>query len=81
MILAVVGFGMPSAYAIVDLNGNGMSDVWEQFFGAEGVSPSTDSDGDGQTNLAESAAGYEPVRCQLRAEKHQVECHQRQRVR
>ena len=60
MILAVVGFGMPSAYAIVDLNGNGMSDVWEQFFGAQGVSPSTDSDGDGQTNLAESAAGTNP---------------------
>ena len=60
MILAVVGFGMPSAYAIVDLNGNGMSDVWEQFFGAQGISPSTDSDGDGQTNLAESAAGTNP---------------------
>ena len=60
MAVAILGFGMPAAYAIVDLNGNGMSDVWEQFFGAQGIDPAADSDGDGQTNLAESTAGTNP---------------------
>lgn len=51
---------LPSAHAIVDLNGNGASDVWEQFFNAQGIALTADSDGDGQTNLAESAGGTNP---------------------
>ena len=60
VIMAVLVAGLHSAHAIVDLNGNGMSDVWEQFFQAGGASPSADSDFDGQTNLAESLAGTNP---------------------
>ncbi|MEP6603270.1 MAG: DUF1800 family protein [Spartobacteria bacterium] len=50
-----------SAHAIVDLNGNGESDVWEQYYQAQALAPSADSDGDGQTNLSESIAGTNPL--------------------
>src|SRR5256885_12536963 len=56
----VAAFSVPSVHAIVDLNGNGMSDVWEQFYQAQGLAPNADADGDGQTNLAESIAGTNP---------------------
>jgi Pectate lyase superfamily protein len=49
-----------SALAIVDSNTNGMSDVWEAVYGAMGVSPSDDPDGDGQNNYQESVAGTDP---------------------
>ncbi|MEP6955248.1 MAG: DUF1800 family protein [Chthoniobacterales bacterium] len=52
--------GAHPALAIVDLNGNGMSDIWEQLYLAGGLSPGVDSDFDGQTNLAESLAGTNP---------------------
>ncbi len=43
----------------VDLNGNGMSDVWEVAYGWTG-NLTADDDGDGQNNLEESAAGTDP---------------------
>ncbi len=58
--LALLLMGPASARATVDLNGNGMSDVWEQFFDAVGIAPNIDSDGDGRTNLAESIAATNP---------------------
>jgi hypothetical protein len=47
--------------AMIDQNTNGMSDVWEQIYGASGLSPSADTDGDGFTNLKEALAGTSPV--------------------
>ncbi|MEY2465861.1 MAG: hypothetical protein QOD03_382, partial [Verrucomicrobiota bacterium] len=44
----------------VDLNGNGMSDVWENLFDAIAINPNLDSDGDGVANSLESIAGTNP---------------------
>src|SRR5580693_8239836 len=49
-----------SVSAVVDLNTNGMSDVWELKYNASALNPSADTDGDGQNNLAESIAGTNP---------------------
>ena len=45
---------------MIDLNTNGMSDVWEQLYGASNLSPSGDTDGDGFSNLQEALAGTDP---------------------
>lgn len=45
---------------MIDLNGNGMSDIWEWAYNAYGISPNTDPDGDGFSNLQESIAGTNP---------------------
>jgi hypothetical protein len=45
---------------MVDLNGNGMSDVWEWVYSAYGINPNSDSDGDGFSNLQEVIAGTNP---------------------
>ncbi len=43
-----------------DINGNGMSDLWESRYGVTGLSPDGDADGDGFTNLAEAGLGTDP---------------------
>ncbi len=48
------------AQSMVDLNGNGMSDVWEWTYNATGLDPSADADGDGFSNLQEALAGTNP---------------------
>jgi len=48
-----------TASAIVDLNANGMSDVWEMLYGT-GLNPAVDLDGTGMTNLEKSIAGLNP---------------------
>src|SRR5579863_3421636 len=45
---------------MVDLNGNGMSDIWELLYGASGLNPSADTDDDGMSNLQEAIAGTNP---------------------
>src|ERR1700759_2010947 len=51
----------PSAPAqMIDLNSNGMSDVWEWVYNATNVPPNLDSDGDGVSNFNESQAGTSP---------------------
>ena len=45
---------------MVDLNGNGMSDIWEWTYGSGNLSPTADPDGDHFTNLQEATAGTDP---------------------
>lgn len=47
-------------YGNVDVDADGMSDVWEKRYGAEGLDPLLDQDADGQSNLDESLAGTDP---------------------
>lgn len=44
----------------VDLNGNGLSDVWELVYGAGAVNPDADDSGTGMTNRQKSLAGLNP---------------------
>jgi hypothetical protein len=46
--------------AMLDVNSNGISDVWEQLHGAVGIDPNLDSDGDGFPNALEALAGTDP---------------------
>jgi hypothetical protein len=45
---------------MIDLNSNGMSDVWEILYGATGLDPNGDADGDGVPNRLEALAGTNP---------------------
>jgi len=44
----------------VDVNGNGMSDIWEWIYGAVGLDPAGDPDGDGFPNSLEAIAATNP---------------------
>ena len=61
--LAALGCGVSAAVAapsMVDLDGDGMSDVWQLAFDAFGLDGAGDEDGDGFTNAEESALGTAP---------------------
>ena len=63
LFLITVAFlfaGKTGTAQIIDLNGNGMSDVWEWVYNAGGLSHAGDADGDGFSNLQESVAGTDP---------------------
>ncbi len=54
-----LALGAPALLAIVDLDNDGISDVWRTAFPSAGAA-TADPDGDGATNLAESRAGTNP---------------------
>ncbi|MGH7968478.1 MAG: hypothetical protein ACREIC_07080, partial [Limisphaerales bacterium] len=54
--LVMVAAGRAEAQ-MVDLNHNGMSDIWELIYGASALDPNGDADGDGASNRQESIAG------------------------
>ena len=45
---------------MVDLDGDGLSDIWQIAFDAQGVEPDADDDGDGWSNLEECQQGTDP---------------------
>jgi hypothetical protein len=51
-----------TARAELDLNRNGLGDVWEAKFAPAVFAPDEDSDGDGRTNAEEARAGTDPLR-------------------
>ena len=59
-LLALLGSVGPARAQMIDLNANGMSDVWEQLYNATGLDPNADTDGDGVPNRVESLAGTDP---------------------
>ncbi|MGK0184790.1 MAG: hypothetical protein ACI9R3_000564 [Verrucomicrobiales bacterium] len=50
-----------SLRAEVDLDGNGLGDVWERRYQVSGLLPDDDDDGDGRSNLEENRAGTDPL--------------------
>jgi hypothetical protein len=44
-----------------DTGGDGLSDIWQIHFNAQGLAPNDDSDGDGMTNADEAGAGTNPL--------------------
>jgi len=61
LALVVACFVPLSGRSALDLSpANGLPDVWEYVFGANGLSAGADDDGDGQTNGAEAIAGTDP---------------------
>ncbi len=60
VILLIVLAAAPYCQAMIDLDSDGLDDVWEEFFGAQSVLPDGDEDNDGKTNQEECVAGTDP---------------------
>lgn len=64
-LLLLLAMALPSQ-AILDLNGNGVSDLWEKRYNAGNLyptyDPTADPDGDGWANEIEAVAGTDPLK-------------------
>ncbi|MDR3458098.1 MAG: DUF1800 family protein [Verrucomicrobiae bacterium] len=58
--LAALLMAFPAGAQMIDLNGNGMSDVWEWVYNATNLPPAADLDNDGVSNINEATAGTDP---------------------
>ncbi|RYD69476.1 MAG: hypothetical protein EOP84_28405, partial [Verrucomicrobiaceae bacterium] len=58
LIAVLVTFSVSTS--AVDLNKDGLSDIWALYHAAEAQAPNADPDGDGLTNAQEAAAGTDP---------------------
>lgn len=56
----VVALACPARGQMIDLNHNGMSDIWELIYNAASLDPNGDADGDGASNIVEATAGTNP---------------------
>ena len=59
-LLLPLAQALPLQGQILDLNANGISDVWETLYGMEGTYPDADNDHDGVPNRLEAIAGTDP---------------------
>ena len=61
-LLGVIGLTLltSSAISAIDVNSNGLSDVWEQRFNASSLTLFGDEDGDSFSNIEECIAGTDP---------------------
>jgi Protein of unknown function (DUF1800)/PA14 domain/CHRD domain len=59
-VVLLLASALQAPAVIIDLNQNGMSDVWALIYGASNLNPSEDTDGDGVSNLRESIAATDP---------------------
>ena len=57
--LSIWAFWGASAFA-VDIDNDGLSDIWQQKFGAQALLATADDDGDGYTNGEEATAATDP---------------------
>ncbi|MEM7603151.1 MAG: DUF1800 family protein, partial [Verrucomicrobiota bacterium] len=60
LILALLPLTTLSLRADLDLDGDGLSDVWAAHYAAQDLDPASDHDQDGCSNLDESLAGTDP---------------------
>ena len=60
IISTILSIVITPVFAILDDDGDGMSDIWEEKYRAFNLLPDIDTDGDGQSNLEESQAGTDP---------------------
>lgn len=60
LLLTWLGLSM-HCQAALDLDHDGLGDLWQMKYQADSLSSSADSDGDGQNNAAEAAAGTNPL--------------------
>lgn len=62
LLVVLFGAGSVRGQVMIDLNHNGMSDVWEYIYGVYGLlDPNVDTDGDGVINRLEAIAGTNPL--------------------
>lgn len=60
IISTILSIVITPVFAILDDDGDGMSDIWGEKYRAFNLLPDIDTDGDGQSNLEESQAGTDP---------------------